>query len=218
MLRSSWTRFSPSRGAAAALTRLSNNFLPHYAPFQVWIMAAQFEVRQLRLDAARKILGMAIGMCPKVGTACRPLSAAWLMLRLWEPWQQRLLHGCCGWSKSRCVSPSSAAQHLPSEGLFTRPIHLPQDKLFKSYIEMELQLGNIERCRTLYQKYIEWSPANAAAWGRWAGTFPCTLRPDVATVQPTCFNASLIKPCSFLLQVCGPGAVAGRVRAGAGRL
>lgn len=30
-------------------------------------MAAQFEVRQLRLDAARKILGMAIGMCPKVG-------------------------------------------------------------------------------------------------------------------------------------------------------
>lgn len=34
---------------------------------QVWIMAAQFEIRQLRLDAARKILGMAIGMCPKVG-------------------------------------------------------------------------------------------------------------------------------------------------------
>lgn len=33
---------------------------------------------------------------------------------------------------------------------------------------MELQLGNIDRCRTLYQKYIEWSPANAAAWGRCA--------------------------------------------------
>jgi crooked neck len=41
-----------------------------------------------------------------------------------------------------------------------------QDKLFKSYIEMELQLGAIERCRTLYQKYIEWNPANAGAWGR----------------------------------------------------
>lgn len=33
---------------------------------QVWVMAAQFEIRQLRLDAARKIMGMAIGMCPKV--------------------------------------------------------------------------------------------------------------------------------------------------------
>jgi hypothetical protein len=31
-------------------------------------MAAQFEIRQLRLDAARKILGMALGMCPKVGS------------------------------------------------------------------------------------------------------------------------------------------------------
>ena len=34
---------------------------------QIWIMAAQFEIRQMRLDAARKILGMALGMCPKVG-------------------------------------------------------------------------------------------------------------------------------------------------------
>ena len=48
------------------------------------------------------------------------------------------------------------------------PCTAPQDKLFKSYIEMELQLGNIDRCRTLYQKYIEWHPANAGAWGRFA--------------------------------------------------
>lgn len=32
---------------------------------QVWIMAAQFEIRQQRLDAARRILGIAIGTCPK---------------------------------------------------------------------------------------------------------------------------------------------------------
>ncbi len=32
----------------------------------MWVLAAQFEVRQLRLDAARKIMGMAIGMAPKV--------------------------------------------------------------------------------------------------------------------------------------------------------
>ena len=45
---------------------------------------------------------------------------------------------------------------------------------------MELQLGNIERCRTLYQKYIEWSPSNAGAWGRWvtagAGAVGCAAR------------------------------------------
>ena len=32
---------------------------------QVWILAAQFEIRQLQLTSARKILGTAIGMCPK---------------------------------------------------------------------------------------------------------------------------------------------------------
>lgn len=32
---------------------------------QVWILAAQFEIRQLSMDAARKILGRSLGMCPK---------------------------------------------------------------------------------------------------------------------------------------------------------
>lgn len=53
------------------------------------MMAAQFEIRQLRLDAARKLLGRAIGQCPK-------------------------------------------------------------HKLFRGYIELEVQLGNIERCGALF--------------------------------------------------------------------
>ena len=32
---------------------------------QVWILAAQFEIRQLQLTSARKILGTGVGMCPK---------------------------------------------------------------------------------------------------------------------------------------------------------
>ena len=74
---------------------------------QIWLMAAQFEVRQLRLDAARKILGMALGLCPK-------------------------------------------------------------DKIFTSYIALELQLGNFDRCRKLYEKYLEWRPENCRAWCRFA--------------------------------------------------
>ena len=66
-------------------------------------MAAQLEVRQRDLAAARKLLGTAIGMCPK-------------------------------------------------------------ENLFKGYIELELQLGEIERCRTIYAKYLEFMPANCATW------------------------------------------------------
>ncbi len=32
---------------------------------KVWLMKAQFEVRQMQLQAARKTLGQAIGMCLK---------------------------------------------------------------------------------------------------------------------------------------------------------
>ncbi|KAG9132889.1 hypothetical protein Leryth_014832 [Lithospermum erythrorhizon] len=38
------------------------------------------------------------------------------------------------------------------------------DCIFKKYIEIELQLGNIDRCRKLYEKYLEWSPENCYAW------------------------------------------------------
>ena len=44
----------------------------------------------------------------------------------------------------------------------------PKEKLFKVYIELELQLGNVERCRTLYGKYLEYQPHNCGAWGRYA--------------------------------------------------
>jgi len=61
--------------------------IPHskFTFAKIWIMAAQFEIRQKDLKAARMILGNAIGRAPK-------------------------------------------------------------DKIFKTYIEIELQLGNISRC------------------------------------------------------------------------
>ncbi|PKA55794.1 PsbB mRNA maturation factor Mbb1, chloroplastic [Apostasia shenzhenica] len=83
--------------------------IPHkkFSFAKIWLMAAQFEIRQRNIKAARQILGNAIGMAPK-------------------------------------------------------------DKIFKKYIEIELQLGNIDRCRTLYEKYLEWAPANCYAWSKYA--------------------------------------------------
>jgi len=74
---------------------------------KMWLMKAQFEVRQMQLQAARKTLGQAIGMCPK-------------------------------------------------------------DKLFKGYIDLERQLFEFARCRTLFEKQIEWNPSNAQSWIQFA--------------------------------------------------
>lgn len=79
--------------------------IPHkrFTFAKIWLMKAQFEVRQQELQQARKTLGQAIGMCPK-------------------------------------------------------------EKLFKGYIALELQLFEFIRCRTLYEKRIEWNSANGEAW------------------------------------------------------
>jgi len=44
----------------------------------------------------------------------------------------------------------------------------PREKIFKGYIELELQLGEIDRCRKLYEKYLEFMPENCYAWSKFA--------------------------------------------------
>lgn len=44
----------------------------------------------------------------------------------------------------------------------------PKEKLFRGYIELELKLREFDRARTLYQKYLEWNPANCYAWVKFA--------------------------------------------------
>ncbi|KAF8623371.1 hypothetical protein AX17_007448 [Amanita inopinata Kibby_2008] len=74
---------------------------------KLWLMFAKFEIRRLDLPAARKIMGAAVGMCPK-------------------------------------------------------------EALFKGYIDIEIELREFDRARTLYEKYIEFDPANSPAWIKYA--------------------------------------------------
>ena len=83
--------------------------IPHkkFTFAKIWTMYAHFEIRQQNLPKARKILGQAIGMCPK-------------------------------------------------------------ERLFKTYIQLELNLVEVDRCRKLYSKYLEWAPTNCLAWTKYA--------------------------------------------------
>jgi crooked neck len=40
----------------------------------------------------------------------------------------------------------------------------PKDKLFKGYIELEIELREFDRCRLLYEKYLEFNPQNCTTW------------------------------------------------------
>jgi crooked neck len=43
-----------------------------------------------------------------------------------------------------------------------------KEKLFKGYIELELQLREFDRARKLYEKYLEWNPSHCYAWNKFA--------------------------------------------------
>ncbi|XP_077138912.1 crooked neck-like protein 1 [Ranitomeya variabilis] len=83
--------------------------IPHkkFTFAKIWLMYAQFEIRQKNLPFARKALGTSIGKCPK-------------------------------------------------------------HKLFKGYIELELQLREFDRCRKLYEKFLEFAPENCTTWIKFA--------------------------------------------------
>ncbi|NXD81077.1 CRNL1 protein, partial [Halcyon senegalensis] len=83
--------------------------IPHkkFTFAKIWLLYAQFEIRQKNLPLARKALGTSIGKCPK-------------------------------------------------------------NKLFKGYIELELQLREFDRCRKLYEKFLEFAPENCTSWIKFA--------------------------------------------------
>ncbi|XP_029196374.1 crooked neck-like protein 1 [Acropora millepora] len=85
------------------------DLIPHkkFTFGKVWLLYAQFEIRQKALKAARQALGTAIGKCPK-------------------------------------------------------------DRLFREYIGLELQLREFDRCRKLYEKFLEFNPANCTTWVKYA--------------------------------------------------
>ncbi|XP_043284796.1 protein crooked neck [Venturia canescens] len=83
--------------------------IPHkqFTFSKMWLLYAKFEIRQKNLTTARKILGMALGVCPR-------------------------------------------------------------DKLFRGYIDLEIQLREFDRCRILYEKFLEFGPENCTTWMKFA--------------------------------------------------
>jgi crooked neck len=41
-------------------------------------------------------------------------------------------------------------------------------QIFRTYITIELTLAEVDRCRLLYEKYLEWAPSSCYAWTKYA--------------------------------------------------
>lgn len=84
---------------------------------KIWILYANFLIRQRDVQGARLALGQSLGKCPK-------------------------------------------------------------KKLFRSYIELESRLGEVDRCRKIYDKFVLFDPQNCETWQKYA-----TLERQVGEVE-----------------------------------
>lgn len=108
-----------------------------------WINYAVFEEKQKEPQKAREIYNKALEVIPHQHFS---FSKLWVLYAHFEVRQKDL-------EKARKILGNGIAKS-------------GNDRVFEAYIELETQLGCIDRCRRVYQKWIESNPASPKAWIR----------------------------------------------------
>jgi len=151
-----YIRLEESAGDAAKVREVYERAIAHKPPSQekrawrryvyLWIYYAVFEELSMKdVDRSRQVLKEALKIVPHKHFSFAKL---WVMAAHLEV---------------RCKDLAAARK------VFGRAIgEGPKEKVFKAYIELELQLGNIDRVRTVYEKMLERYPANCKGWAAFA--------------------------------------------------
>lgn len=112
----------------------------------LWINYAIFEELETKdYERARQVYKACLDLIPhKIFT----FSKVWLLFAKFEIRQKQV-------SSARKILGTSIGM-------------CPRDKLFRGYIDLEIQLREFDRCRRLYQKFLEFGPENCITWIKFA--------------------------------------------------
>ncbi|KAH6615163.1 hypothetical protein C7974DRAFT_403398 [Boeremia exigua] len=152
--------------------------IPHkrFTFAKLWLMFAHFEVRQSQLTAARKLLGQAIGMCPKDKLFKGYIE---LEMKLFEFTRCRQLYTKYiefnGANTQTWIKFAELERGLDdldrARAIFELAVEEPQldmpELLWKAYIDFEEGEGEYERTRALYERLLE-KTDHVKVWTSWA--------------------------------------------------
>ncbi|KAF3043152.1 NineTeen Complex (NTC) component [Didymella heteroderae] len=152
--------------------------IPHkrFTFAKLWLMFAHFEVRQSQLTAARKLLGQAIGMCPKDKLFKGYIE---LEMKLFEFTRCRQLYTKYiefnGSNTQTWIKFAELERGLDdlerARAIFELAVEEPQldmpELLWKAYIDFEEGEGEYERTRALYERLLE-KTDHVKVWTSWA--------------------------------------------------
>ncbi|KAF2452389.1 pre-mRNA-splicing factor CLF1 [Lineolata rhizophorae] len=140
--------------------------IPHkkFTFAKVWLLRAQFEIRQMQLAAARKTLGQAIGMCPKDRLFKGYIE---LELKLFEFVRCRTLYekhvawnpaNSQAWIKfaelERGLDDLERARAIFELAVDQPALDMPE-LVWKAYIDFEEEEGEYDNTRALYERLLE---------------------------------------------------------------
>lgn len=112
----------------------------------LWIYYALFEeLKAGDIEKTRQVYSMCIRIIPHKKFT---FAKIWLMYAKFEIRQRNL----------------SSARKILGQSIGI----CPKDKLFKGYIELEIELREFDRCRILYEKYLEYNTQNCTTWVKYA--------------------------------------------------
>ena len=152
--------------------------IPHkrFTFAKLWLMFAHFEIRQSQLTAARKLLGQAIGMCPKDKLFKGYIE---LEMKLFEFTRCRQLYTKYiefnGSNTQTWIKFAELERGLDdldrARAIFELAVEEPQldmpELLWKAYIDFEEGEGEYERTRALYERLLE-KTDHVKVWTSWA--------------------------------------------------
>ncbi|KAF2231468.1 TPR-like protein [Viridothelium virens] len=140
--------------------------IPHkkFTFAKIWLLKADFEVRQMQLTTARKTLGQALGMCPKDKlfrnyielelklfdfARCRTLYTKWIE---WNPSNTQ------AWIKfaelERGLDDLDRVRGIFELAVEQQTLDMPE-LLWKAYIDFEEEEQQYDRTRALYERLLE---------------------------------------------------------------
>lgn len=140
--------------------------IPHkkFTFAKIWVMYAHFELRQLDLTAARKILGVAIGKCPK-----RKLFNSYLEMelslrefdrvrKLYEKFLEYSPDSSLTWMAyaqlEKGLGDEERSRAIFKLAVQQSSLDMPE-VLWKAYIDFEIEEGENERVRILYESLLQ---------------------------------------------------------------
>lgn len=142
------------------------DLIPHkkFTFAKIWILAAKFEIRQLNLQKARKLLGISLGKCPKNKIFKEYIK---LELKLREFDRVRTIYtkfikhdpqNCANWIRFAELE-KMLDEHKRVRAIYELAISLPTldmpEMLWKSYIDYEMELNKFKKTRELYKRLLK---------------------------------------------------------------